>query len=91
MNKTEEVHQLQQRNPMPHITLFEELSREEGLQEGLQKGLQKGLQESILEILEARFNDVPGDVREQILACTDMAQLKQLLRKASKVSGIAEF
>ena len=89
------VHQLQPPKSMPHITLFEELSREEGRQEGrqegLQEGLQQGLQASILEILEARFNEVPGAVREQILACSDVAQLKQRLRRASVISNLPEF
>ena len=81
------VHQLQPPKSMPHITLFEELSREEGRQEGLQQGLQA----SILEILEARFNEVPGAVREQILACSDLAQLKQRLRRASVISNLPDF
>lgn len=89
------VHQLQQRNPMPHITLFEELSHEEGLQKGLQKGLQeglqKGLQESIIDILEIRFGEVPATARARVHNCCEVPQLKELLRKASRVPSLGEF
>jgi hypothetical protein len=68
---------------MPHVTLFEELSREEGRQEGRQK--------SILELLETRFGEVPAAIRERVRAVHDEAQLQEMLRRAVRIPGLEEF
>ena len=92
---------------MPHITSIERLSREEGQQEGWRKGRQEGWQagqeegeragrqvgrqEDILDALEARFGEVPFDLRQQIKAIADEARLKRLLRQAVIQPGLASF
>ena len=55
---------------MPHITSIERLSHQEGRQE------------AILDALEARFGEVPYDLRQQIKLVWDDARLKRLLRQA---------
>jgi hypothetical protein len=56
------LQQLQKEKPMPHVTLFEELSREEGRQEGRQG--------CILDLLETRFGEVPVAIRDRVRALT---------------------
>ena len=68
---------------MPHITSIERLSRQEGRQEGRQ--------EDILDIVEARFGEVPYTLREHILAVGDETELKRLLRQSALVNTLADF
>jgi predicted transposase YdaD len=72
---------------MPHITSIERLSRQEGRQEGQQEGRQEG----ILDIVQARFGEVPYTLREHILALRDEAELKRLLRQSALVNSLADF
>ena len=91
---------------MPHITSIERLSREgqqegwregrhqgwqEGRHEGRQEGWREGRQEDIIEALEARFGDVPSDLRQQIKAIADEARLKRLHRQAVIQPALASF
>jgi predicted transposase YdaD len=76
---------------MPHVTLFEELSREEGRQEGCQEGRQEGRQRSILELLETRFGEVPVAIRDRVRAIHDEAQLQEMLCRAVRIPGLDEF
>ena len=80
---------------MPHVTLFEELSREEGrevgLQEGREVGLQEGRQRSILDLLETRFGEVPVAIRDRVRAVHDEEGLKDMLRRAFRTPSLQEF
>ncbi|MEN9778075.1 MAG: hypothetical protein RJB04_1830 [Verrucomicrobiota bacterium] len=77
------LQQLQKENPMPHVTLFEELSREEGRQEGRQG--------CILDLLETRFGEVPVAIRDRVQALYDEARLKEMLRRAAVIPSLEEF
>jgi len=82
--------QLQQRLPdksMPHITLFEELARKEGLE----KGIIQTAREAILDVLDTRFGEVPGSVRERINALGSERNLKDLHRRAILTPSLEEF
>ena len=68
---------------MPHITSIERLSRQEGRQEGRQ--------EDILDIIQARFGEVPYTLREHILAVGDEAELKRLLRQSALVNTLPDL
>ena len=72
---------------MPHVTLFEELSREEGRQEGRQEGCQG----CILDLLETRFGEVPVAIRDRVQALYDEAGLKEMLRRAAVIPSLEEF
>ena len=69
----------EEKKNMPHITSIERLSRQEGRQE------------DILDIVEARFGEVPYTLREHILAVGDEAELKRLLRQSALVNTLADF
>jgi hypothetical protein len=73
----------EEKQNMPHITSIERLSRQEGRQEGRQ--------EDILDIVQARFGEVPYALREHILALRDEAELKRLLRQSALVNTLADF
>jgi hypothetical protein len=57
--------------------------RTEGRTEGEARGELHGRAASILAILEARAIPVPADVRDEILACTDLPTLERWLRRAA--------
>ncbi|MCF7668896.1 MAG: hypothetical protein K9N48_03865 [Verrucomicrobia bacterium] len=88
---------------MPYVTSIERLGRKEGLQEGMQKGMQKGrksgilegrleaLRANIVEVLEARFDAVPGELKTKVNAIADEQELRRLLRKAVLVPSIKGF
>jgi hypothetical protein len=69
----------EEKQNMPHITSIERLSRQEGRQE------------DILDIVQARFGEVPYTLREHILAVGDEAELKRLLRQFALVNTLADF
>lgn len=85
------LEKLREDKPMPHVTLFEELSREEGREEGRQKATLETLHEAILDILETRFGNVPVTIRARIRAVCDHPKLKELLRRASVIPSLEEF
>jgi len=77
---------LQRRQPdktMPHITLFQELGRQEG-------SLAQA-RESVIEALEIRFGEVSADLRERINALDNLRTLKAQLRCAITVPSLDQF
>jgi hypothetical protein len=54
-------------------------------------GKAEGIQESIADILEARFNNVPPELVEQINQIYDHARLKQLLKQAGIIGSVFDF
>lgn len=54
-------------------------------------GRAQAIQESIAEVLEARFNQVPPELIEQVNKIYELDKLKQLLRQASITESISEF
>jgi hypothetical protein len=48
----------------------------------------EGEARAVLTVLEARGVAVPAEVRERILACTDLAQLDRWLHRASTATTV---
>jgi hypothetical protein len=65
--------------------------REEGREEGRQEGRHEGERAALFEVLDARGLDVDAETRQQILACTDLSQLKVWLRRAVTVESTQEL
>jgi hypothetical protein len=65
--------------------------REEGRQEGREEGRHEGEQAALFEVLDARGLQVDEGVRQRILACKDLSQLKLWLRKAVSVESAQEL
>ncbi len=84
---------------MPYVTFAERYGRREGRKEGRQEGRKVGkkegrlqtLREGILDILDARFGEVPGEIREMIAVLEDEARLKSLHRHAALAGSLEEF
>ena len=85
----------EEKKNMPHITSIERLSRQEGRQEGRVEGRVEGQMEALrtatLEFLEARFGDVPYELREELQTLTDETVLKRLPRLAAVATGLDDF
>ncbi|AUX39020.1 hypothetical protein SOCE26_004020 [Sorangium cellulosum] len=64
---------------------------EKGLEKGRQEGLLEGKAQAVLAVLEARGLEVPGEVRERVLASTDLAELDRWIRRAAAVSDAWEL
>lgn len=63
---------------------------EKGLEEGEALGLARGKADAILRVLAARGVTVPEDLRQQVLSCTDTAQLDAWSDKAATATSIDE-
>ncbi len=62
-----------------------------GREEGLQEGTLKAKAQAVVTFLEARGLEVPADVRERVLASTDVADLDQWIRRAAVVSDARQL
>jgi len=60
------------------------------LAEGEAKGEAKGEARTILRVLAARGLEVPAEVREQVLSCTDVSQLDIWADRAVTAASLEE-
>ena len=60
------------------------------LAEGEAKGEARGEARTILRVLAARGLEVPAEVREQVLSCTDVSQLDIWADKAVTAASLEE-
>jgi hypothetical protein len=72
-----------------HSQLFRELAAQHE-EVGEARGEARGEGRAVLTVLEARGVPVPAAVREQVLACTDLAQLDTWLRRAATATTADE-
>ena len=63
----------------------------QGKREGHQEGLQEGLREALVLTLTARFEAVPKDIMNAIIALEDRDLLMKLQRAAVQSATIDEF
>ena len=68
------------------MTLGEQL-----IQEGRKEGRLQTLRENIQDIVEARFGEVPGEVRDTLKGIADETRLKALHRRAALAGSLDEF
>src|ERR671917_152656 len=61
-----------------HSEVFREIA-----ERNFAEGEAKGEAQAVLTVLEARGIPVPAEVREEILACTDLGRLDMWLRRAA--------
>ncbi|WP_437599068.1 hypothetical protein [Sorangium sp. So ce590] len=62
-----------------------------GREEGMREGTLKTKAHDVLTFLEARGLEVPAEVRERVLASTDIAELDRWVRRAAVVSDAREL
>jgi hypothetical protein len=63
----------------------------EGRQQGQKEGHQQGVRASIIEILEARFGEVPAEMKHGLETVNRLEDLNCLLKNAAKVNTWQEF
>jgi hypothetical protein len=71
-------------------TKFKDTFVDRLLAEGEAKGEAKGEAQVLLRVLAARGLPVPADIREQVLSCTDTAQLETWADRAATASSLDE-
>ena len=64
---------------------------EKGIERGMQQGMLQKAREDILDVLEARFGEMPYELRERVLAVTQEAELKRLHRQSALAESMAAF
>ena len=77
------LEKLEKENKMPYITSVERI--------GIEKGLKKGRREALLDILEARFGELPKTVSKKIAELSDLDRLRELSRLAATVENLKGF
>ncbi len=68
---------------MPYVTSIERRAQAKGM-------ILKG-REDIIDVLQIRFQEVPGKLARSINKIEDEEQLKTLLRQAVTIGSLAEF
>jgi hypothetical protein len=81
------IEEYEEGNKVEYVTSIER----RGIEKGLQQGLQQGIQLSVVDILGARFENVPNTLVKTIQAIDDKSFLSQLLKKAILVDSIELF
>ena len=76
---------------MKYVTSIERRGRAEGRVEGRVEGRAEALRTAALEILEARFGDIPYELREELQAMGNETVLKRLPRLAAVATGLDDF
>jgi predicted transposase/invertase (TIGR01784 family) len=69
--------------------LKENLKRER--EEGIEEGILESTQEAVIDVVEAKFDEVPKDIAKTIKEINDIDVLKDLLKKAIKSETLNEF
>ncbi|WP_437316500.1 hypothetical protein [Sorangium sp. So ce385] len=64
---------------------------EQGREQGRQQGILEAKAQAVLAFLEARGLEIPAEVRERVLASTDLAELDRWIRRAAAVSDAREL
>ena len=99
--------QFEESQSMKYVTSIERRGRAEGRAEGQAEGRAEGqaegraegraegqaeaLRTAALEVLEARFGDIPYELREQLQALTNETHLKRLPRLAALATDLDDF
>ena len=87
----EEIFKEEEVREMPYITTAERIGMKKGLEQGLQQGMLEEAREMVLEALEERFGDVPGDLEEVVRGQKDRDELRRWLRLAIRAGSLEEF
>lgn len=84
---------------MPYVTDIEEMAIERGLEQGRQEGWEQGreegreisLRESVVEVLTARFGELPPELCSEILTLSGTPKLHEALRAAARCDNLNNF
>jgi len=82
-----EMRQYEEDKKMEYVTSVERI----GIKKGIQQGILQKAREDVVEILEVRFELVPGSIVKNINGIDDPSVLKILLKKAATVDSLETF
>lgn len=89
------VRRLAQEKKMAYVSSFERHAEQRGVQRGIERGIERGryagVRDAVLEVLSARFDKVPVDVRQALERVRSEARLRRLLRAAATVPSLEAF
>ena len=86
-----EMHQYEEGKKMEYITSVERIGIKKGIEQGMQQGILQKAREAVIEILEVRFEVVPGSIVKTINGIDEPSVLKMLLKKGATVGSLPEF
>ena len=72
------------------LSLLEQ-SRLDGVQEGIEEGKLKATRSVLVNVLQARFKNVPESIKTRIESIADVVVLNSLVVEASQCQTIEEF
>ena len=85
-----EVSQFEE-EPMPYVTSWERMGEKRGIQRGLEMGRLEQARDFVIQLLEARFEEVPNQIRELIEGIQDQDELARLHTLAIVVKSLDAF
>ena len=83
----QEIVRYEEENKMPYVTSVERLAREEGLQQGIIQNAR----ENLINVLEARFEEVPSSLAELINQIEYPTLLNNMVKRTITIGSLAEF
>lgn len=87
----EAIKQIEEEQTMQYVTTIERRATRQGIEQGIEQGRLSSARDSVVEVLGLRFQPLPEDLIEQIMALTDLDFLKTLLRQATLAGSLEEF
>ncbi len=85
------IEEIRRRRRRKWIAPQERLAVERALREGLEEGRQQGIQQVILNLLQARFGTLPGELHQLIRTVQDIEALNQLSILSAQVETLDQF
>ena len=76
---------------MEYVTHIERRGIKKGVQQGLEIGILQHSQEALVDVLDARFEKIPGTLIKTIQAIKDKSLLSRLHREAIFVESLQVF
>ena len=76
---------------MPYVTSWERMGEKRGIQRGLEMGRLEQARDFVIQLLEARFEEVPNQIRELIEGIQDQDELARLHTLAIVVKSLDAF
>jgi hypothetical protein len=78
---------LEKETNMPYITSVERI----GIEKGIEKGIERARRETLLDVLEARFGELPADLVQRVAAISVLEELRKLNVLAATAGTLEEF
>ena len=78
-------------NKMRYVTSVERLAKEEGIEQGIERGTLQTSRDYVIELLEARFGEVPSLIVDSVNKIDNASVLKTLFKTVINISSLEDF